>query len=180
MLVGTATHFMSAKSFGHWAQTCITGLPGKPSLRINSDFKVELDFTAPLDEEAASPDHSPLGSTTQQQDGGHQDPYDNFLPIITQESIVEVRKLKLDRMALAIMRSVSKRLFHVKRARRLVGNVLPNYDDEGPKPAPVVPVLGGDGDDPAPAPEGQINGRMLGHKQKPDLKDLDRRTPWTS
>ena len=125
------------------------------------DFKLEPDFTAPLDKEDVSPDDGSVGSTTQErdrgyehayydlnrQDGGYQDPRRNEKIIFTLESIVEMRKLKLDRMALAIMRSVSKKLPHVTRASCLVENVLYSNDEKGPEPTPVVPKLGRDGDD---------------------------------
>ena len=49
MLIGTSTHFIRARTFRHWAEVCLATVPGRPSLRINCDFKLELDFTAPSD-----------------------------------------------------------------------------------------------------------------------------------
>ena len=161
MLIGTSTHFIRARKFRHWAEMCLATVPGRPSLRISCEFKLELDFPALLDKEDVSADDGPFGSTMQQRDCGYEDVYRVFKrqdgasqdsrrnekPSLTLATIVEMRKLKLDRMSLAIMRSVSKKLFHIKRARPFVQNRPCSNDAKGPEPSAVVPELGRDGDD---------------------------------
>ena len=161
MLIGTSTHFIRARTFRHWAEVCLATVPGRPSLRINCDFKLELHFPALLNKEDVSADDGPFDSTTQQrdrgyedvsrvfnlQDGGSHDLRRNKKPSLTLESIVEMRKLKLDRMALAFMRSVSKKLFNIEQARPFVRNEPCSNDAKGPEHSAVVPELGRDGDD---------------------------------
>ena len=161
MLTGTSTHFIRARTFRHWAQVRLANMPGRPSLRISCDFKLELDFTASLDRGDVSADDGSLGSTSQQRDrryehaygdcnqqnSGYRDPSPDEKPGLTLESVVELRRLKLNRMALTIMRSVSKKLFHSKQARRSVQDVLSGTDERGLQPVAVVRKLDSDDDD---------------------------------